>query len=973
MSSELENTKSLLSQWKSQNKKAKSQALISKIPEDVDIPLSRGQQRLWFLQQLYPNNSFYNHAESYSIKGNLNKNDLFKSLELIVEEHQILKACFPLNDGKAIIHIDKNFKLPISEIDFSDQSIKDAEQNATAYISEEITKPFDLNKGPLIRVTLIKLTEDHHILSLNLHHIIIDEWSMRDLGNLLADYYKKLSNNEQLEAQQPEIEYKDFAHWDINRDLPEQQIKYWKEKLKGELPNLDLQTDFKRPLQPSYNGQHHTMNLSTEDSNNVTTLAKQLGTTPFNVMLSVFYTLLHRYTKQTDILIGLPITNRAHKSLQSLLGFFVDTLVLRTTFNENDSFTELVSKVKTNTFEGFNNKDIPFDYLVKDIQPERSLSMNPFFQVMFVYNNEVASADFGSELKFEKEEDINLKSSKFDLTLFVNEKNGVLSTTFEYATDLFDTSTIERFSKHFQLLVKGIINNSESKLSELPMLTEQEAKLFNIAHKGNVQGPFEKYTAIHHIIEDMASKYPNATAVTYGSDALTYEELNEKANDLAQHILSKKQDNDNIIGLSIERSTKMIVGMLAILKAGCAYLPIDPEYPSQRIEFIIKDAKVNLMVTEANLEANFKPFGIDLVLVDQIKSTNPSIDLPKVSSSDLAYVIYTSGSTGNPKGVPITHQNIINSTAGRLDFYDNNPTAFLLMSSISFDSSKAGIFWTLCTGGHLVISEKRLEQDIDKISRIIEAQNISHTLMLPSLYNLVLEHSETSRLKSLTTVMVAGEACSITVCKNHFEKLPEANLYNEYGPTEATVWCIAHKITLKDLEKSSVPIGKPVANLGIHLLDSNLNPVPYGAVGEIYVSGISLSGHYINRPDLTEAAYFKDKNGLLLYKTGDIGRYDLNGDIEFLGRKDQQIKIRGFRVEIDEIEQTISNNAMINEAVVVVESSGASNLSIDYLDTDALTNLMNYHLSEQEINSLFESIESLSHKEKEYLLDQMSN
>ena len=295
------------------------------------------------------------------------------------------------------------------------------------------------------------------------------------------------------------------------------------------------------------------------------------------------------------------------------------------------------------------------------------------------------------------------------------------------------------------------------------------------------------------------------------------------------------------------------------------------------------------------------------------------------------------------------------------------------MSSISFDSSKVGIFWTLCTGGNLVISEKRLEQDIDKISRIIEAQSISHTLMLPSLYNLVLEHSETSKIKSLTTVMVAGEVCSITVCKNHFEKLPKTNLYNEYGPTEATVWCIAHKITPRDLEKTAVPIGKAVANIGIHLLDANLNPVPYGAVGEIYVSGIGLSGRYINRPDLTELAYLKDKNGLLLYKTGDIGRYDLNGDIEFLGRKDQQIKIRGFRVEIDEIEQTISNNTMINEAVVVVESSGASNLSIDYLDTDELTSLMNNHLSEQEMNSLFKSIESLSPKEKEYLLDQMSN
>ncbi len=376
------------------------------------------------------------------------------------------------------------------------------------------------------------------------------------------------------------------------------------------------------------------------------------------------------------------------------------------------------------------------------------------------------------------------------------------------------------------------------------------------------------------------------------------------------------------------------------------------------------------------MEDNLNPLGIDLVLVGHTTSVNEPVTLPKVLSSDLAYVIYTSGSTGNPKGVPITHKSIINSTAGRLDFYNNNPTAFLLMSSISFDSSKAGIFWTLCTGGNLVISEKRLEQDIDKISQIIETYHISHTLMLPSLYNLVLEHAEADKLKSLSTIMVAGEACSIAICKNHFETLPKANLYNEYGPTEATVWCIAHKIRPKDLYKISIPIGKPVANSGIHLLDSDLNPVPYGAVGEIYVSGIGLSGYYINRPDLTEAAYLKDKNSLLLYKTGDIGRYDLNGDLQFLGRKDQQIKIRGFRVEIDEIEQIINKNPMISETVVVVESSDISDFNLDNLenyDANTLSNLIKNHLSEQEMKSLFESVELLSIKEKEYVLDQMSN
>ncbi|WP_400077186.1 amino acid adenylation domain-containing protein [Winogradskyella sp. R77965] len=964
---------SLLSQWKKQKDKTPTAPAITKVPNGVNIPLSKGQQRLWFLQQLYPKNSFYNHAESYTILGDLNVGYLSKSFDLIIEQHNILKSYFPIEDGQTTIKVDEGFKFKINLIDYSEDALETAKQKASTFITEEIRTPFNLNTPPLIRVSLIKISEQHHILSINIHHIIIDEWSMRRLGNLLANYYTKLSKGDQfLEPKQLPIQYQDFAYWDQKRELPSHQIDYWKDKLSGTIPSLELPTDHKRPIQPSFTGEHYTSNLSEEDSEGLLSFSKKMETTSFVVTLSLFCTLLYRYTKQSDILVGLPITNRNHKSLQDLLGFFVDTIVLRAQFEEDNTFLELLSNVRQNTLEAFSNKEIPFDYLVKELLPTRSLSINPFFQIMFVYNNEEETVDFGTQLKFIKEEDIRLKSSKFDLTLFVNEKDGMISTTFEFATDLFKRSTIQRFSDHFNLLVKAIITDANVSISELPMLTLEEEVTFN-KDQVKIANAFENYSGIHNVIEDIATKSPDALAVTFGDESLTYKDLNDSATNLAHVLLSKKKAEDKIIGLSIERSTSMIVGLLAILKAGCAYLPIDPEYPSQRIDFILKDADVNYIITQDKLFPIFSDFNAELISSDSIEAINAQ-ELPQILSSDLAYIIYTSGSTGNPKGVPITHKNILNSTSGRLDFYDKNPAAFLLMSSISFDSSKVGIFWTLCTGGNLVISEKRLEQDIDRIATIIETHNISHTLMLPSLYNLIIEHSETNKLNSLTTVMVAGEACPVSLGEKHFSILPNVDLYNEYGPTEATVWCIAHKITEQDIERKTIPIGNSVANAEIHILDSKLEPVPFGVIGELYIGGTCLSGYYINREDLTQSAYLKNAKGATLYKTGDLAKYNSNGHIEFLGRVDQQVKIRGFRVELDEIENTITDSKMIKKAAVVIETANQNITTIDSdstIETSELAKLLNTHLNTNDINELLNSIELLDPNEKEYLLTQI--
>ncbi|WP_407557430.1 non-ribosomal peptide synthetase [Winogradskyella sp. 4-2091] len=973
MKSEIDKS-SLLSQWKKQKRNTPTLLKINKAPLGEAIPLSKGQQRLWFLQQLYPNNSFYNHAESYTILGELNFEFLSNSFDLIIEEQESLRSYFPIEDGQTTIKIASDFKLKINTVDFSTFQLDEAKQKVNDFIAEEIILPFNLNAAPLTRVSLLKLTEENHILSINIHHIIIDEWSMRHFINSLAEYYTKLSKGETIQPKELPIQYQDYAYWDQHRTLPTKQVDYWKHKLSGTIPVLELPTDYKRPLQPSYEGAHYSSLLSKEDSEGLLAFSKQMETTPFVVTLTIFYTLLYRYTNQKDILIGLPFTNRKDKSLQDLLGFFVDTIVLRTQFNEDNSFKELLSKVRKNTLDAFSNNDIPFNYLVNELLPSRSLSMNPFFQVMFVFNSDEKTSSNDYNIDFKKRNDIHLKSSKFDLTLFINEKDGQLATTLEYATDLFDESTIERFSAHFNNLVKAVISNSDNSIAELPMLTSDE-KMYFSKDNSSSNHIFKNFTGIHHIIEDIAKKNPDTIAVTFGSEKLSYKDLDKRATALAHSLLARKNVNDKIVGLSIKRSTDMIVGLLAILKSGCAYLPIDPDYPSQRIDFILKDADINCIITQQSLSPIFSEFKTDIITIETVEDINDTNKkLPLASNTDLAYVIYTSGSTGNPKGVPITQKNIINSTAGRLAFYDNNPTAFLLMSSISFDSSKAGIFWTLCTGGNLVISEQRLEQDIDGIAKIIEANKISHTLMLPSLYHLILEHSNTAKLNSLTTVMVAGEACSVAVARKHFLTLPNTDLYNEYGPTEATVWCIAHKVSELDIEHNKIPIGKSVANANVHILNSNLKPVPFGVTGELYISGTSLAGYYINRPDLTEKAYRKNEKNITLYKTGDLVKYNTDGNIEFLGRADQQVKIRGYRVELNEIETVLNENKMVKKAVVVAETTNKNISSIDTntaVEASELAQILIENLDSVEIKKLLHSVEVLDTNDKAYLFKQL--
>ncbi len=965
---------SLLAQWKKRQQESAVKG-IEKAPEDAPLVLSHGQQRLWFLQQLYPGNPFYNYSHRYDLKGVLDIENLSRALQIIYDTQDILRTTYELKDGipQAIVH--HQGQLNLKRIDLREHEDLEAETLASKEMNEDSLKSFDLTKGPLIRVSLLKLSEKNHILFITLHHIVGDKWSLEIFNQKLAKYYRNLSESKDEVFEKPSIQYQDYAHWQLKKPIDQSQLDYWTEKLSGEIPMLDLPKDFKAPLQPSFKGGLNSQLLDEKLSKKILSLASELDTTPYVLLLSVYYVQLFRYTQQNDILVGSPISNRNQKALEELMGFFNDTVVLRAKLETKMSFKELVAQVRNMTLEAFENNEVPFETLVKTLKPKRSLSTNPFFQVMFLYDSVENTPSFGTELEVSSETYAS-KVSKFDLTLFMYESNGSITSCFEYATDLFEGDTIDRMQKHLRLLLNGVVENPEQSISDILMITEEEKRLFfpeTYENRLLVNTP-KSLTAF---IDQASVNFSSKQAVVFKDKSISYEELNWKAENLAHYILEQKSNQEGIVALCMDRSLEMIIGMLGILKAGCAYLPLDSEYPSQRLNFMLNDAKVDLILTRRDTAPKLQNSSVALMNIDELDlNTNQSSNqLPDIQPDDLAYVIYTSGSTGQPKGVPITHSNIVNSTLGRTQFYGNDPESFLLLSSLSFDSSKAGVFWTLCTGGTLVISEKRMEQDINLLSQTIQNNNVTHTLMLPSLYNLLLDHASIDELESLELVMVAGEACSHLVCKKHFDTLPRVALYNEYGPTEATVWCVAHKIQKED-GVGPIPIGKPVAGAQVHILNDDLKHVPYGSIGELCVSGPGLTKGYINASTNMNASFAEIRlhpdtsQTRRIYRTGDLARYGKNGNIEFFGRKDQQVKVRGHRIEIDEIEKVILDSKVVEKVVVAIEGKEVNISGKDFgeIEMAQLLKMAKETIGIDGIEELLNDLENRKDSELEYLM-----
>ena len=884
---------------------------IPRRTESGPAPLSFAQQRMWFLDQLEPDSPLYNIHMGVELLGPLNVPVLQRSIAEILRRHEVLRTTFAVIDDRPVQVINKNagFKLPVNDLRELGESERRLRVNEWA--EEDARRRFDLTKGPLLRANLLRLGETEHVLLLTIHHIISDGWSVGVFVRELAALYEAYIAGRPSPLPELSIQYADFAGWQrdwLQGERLEEQLSYWRAQLAGAPSLLELPTDRPRPPLQSYKGGHETLRLSASLSRSLKELSRREGATLFMTLLAAFSTLLYRYSSQRDILVGTPIANRNRAETESLIGFFVNTLVFRTRLSEQTTFRELLVQVREMALEAYAHQDLPFEKLVEELQPERSLSHSPVFQVMLDLQNEpmhdlelhglrLAPLPFDSLM------------AKFDLVLTVSETEGRLSGQLEYNTDLFDAVTIERMAQHLECLLEHAVSNPDEQVSRLRLLTDDERQQI-LVEWNDTQVEDESETLIHELFERQAAAKPEAVAVVLNNKQLTYRELNERANRLAHYLRRLGTGPESLVAVCLERSAEAVVAILGVLKAGGAYLPLDPSYPRERLSWMLADAGAQTVITKEYLERN----------ADEIETQINADFETTISSENLAYVIYTSGSTGKPKGVLVSHGNLVHSAFARFRYYQEPLTSFLLLSPFAFDSSVAGLFWTLCQGGTLVIPEEDSHQDPAHLAELIARHSVSHLLGLPTLYELILQHARAGQLTSLRTVIVAGEPCPPELVQHHAETLPQAGLFNEYGPTEATVWSTVHPCDWPTGQRS-VPIGRPVANTQIYVLGPQLQPVPVGVTGEVYIGGDGVARGYLNHPDLSAERFvpnlFSVKPGARLYKTGDLARFLAGGNIEYIGRNDFQVKIRGYRIELAEIELTLAQHPNVRETVVL--------------------------------------------------------
>nr|AAZ03552.1 McnC [Microcystis sp. NIVA-CYA 172/5] len=904
-----------------------------------ELPLSYAQQRLWFLDQLEPNSPFYNISLALHLAGNLQVDVLEKSLQEIIQRHESLRTNFATVEGNPVQVIKPESNWQLTLVNGKDSPKYREEQEIKKWLEIHSHQPFDLANDSLIRATLLKLSDTEHFLLICLHHIVSDGWSMGVFIEELTTLYNAYTKGLEPPLQELPIQYADFAIWQreyLRGEIRENQLNYWQKQLAAAPALLHLPTDYPRPLQQSFQGDRIKCNLSPELSQGLNKLSREKGVTLFMTLLTAFQTLLYRYTGQTDILVGTPIANRTRSELAGLIGFFVNTLVLRTDLAGNPSFSELLKQVRETATDAYDHQDLPFEMLVEALQPERNMSYTPLFQVMFGLDNEPINEIALEGIKA-THQPLEFKTAKFDLSLSIQVKEAGLTAIWEYNTDLFDKSTIERLSGHFVNLLTGIIANPEQAISQLPLLTESETNQLLIEWN-NTQVDCPEYKCIHQLFEEQVKRTPEAVAVVYSEQQLTYNELNCRANQLAHYLQSLGVKPEQLVGICLERSLDMIVGLLAILKAGGAYVPLDPEYPTERLLYILQDAQIRVLLTQKHLIAGLPKHQSEIVCLDtdwsfitQAQESNPCCE---VQPENLAYAIYTSGSTGKPKGVMIQHSSVVNLAHGLHEaiyaHHQISPLRVSINASLAFDASVQQII-QLIYGHSLNIVPEKVRFDSHAMLSHLRQQKIDVLDCTPSQLRLLISVGLLESDNHPQSVLVGGEAIDESMWAT-LAKAENINFYNVYGPTECTVDSTICLITanLKPV------IGRPIAKVKTYILDEYLQPVPIGVPGELHIGGMGLARGYLNRPELTQEKFIPnpfEKDEVIpptplnkggnepskLYKTGDLCRYLPDGKIEYLGRIDNQVKIRGFRIELGEIETVLSQHNAVKTAVVIAQ------------------------------------------------------
>jgi amino acid adenylation domain-containing protein len=884
------------------------------------IPLSFAQQRLWFLDRLEPESSFYNVPVAVRLHGSLHPAALGAALREIVRRHEALRTRFPEVDGRPVQAVaDDNAAAPplLPGIDLAGLPGVRREAEAARLAADAGRRPFDLARGPLLRLALLRLGRAEHLLLAVFHHIVADGWSMGVFLRETAELYRAFTAGEPAPLPPLGLQYADFALWQrgwLTGEALDRQLAWWQGRLAG-VPPLALPTDRPRPATPAYRGARCPFALPPLLAAEIGALARREGATLFMTLFAAFSAVLGRWACQEALAVGTPVAHRTRTELEPLIGFFVNTLVLPADLAGDPTGRDLLGRCREAALGAYAHQDLPFERLVEELRPERDLARAPLFQVLLALQSTPLPAFDLPGLTLTPVE-VETGTAKFDLTLSVAEmpEGAGIMGWLEHDLHLFDPTTARRLAGHLAAALEGLAADPDRRLSALPLLAAAErhqllwewAEPAETLPEGGLGSP-----GIAERIAGQARRTPDAVAVAQGGREVTYRELDRGAARLAGTLRARGVGPEVTVAIHLPKSPEAVVAILAVLRAGGCYLPLDPAYPEERLAWLRQDARAAVTLGSKDCK-DFKD-------IKDCKDCKDLEDDALVPAESAAYILYTSGSTGRPKGVVVSRGNLLASTLARLEGYAPPVSAFLILPSFAFDSSVAGIFWTLLQGGTLVLPEEGEAADPVRLARLVAARRVSHWLSIPSLYSLLLDAAGPRQLRSLAAVIVAGEACPVGLPGRHCATLPGVPLLNEYGPTEGTVWATAGALPAGEGQK--VDIGRPIAGARVLLLDRALRPVPAGVPGELAIGGAGLARGYLGRPDLTAERFVPDPlataPGARLYRTGDLARWLSDGRIDLLGRLDEQVKVRGFRIEPGEIETALESSPGVIRAAVV--------------------------------------------------------
>jgi amino acid adenylation domain-containing protein len=939
---------------------------LRRAPRSGNPRLSFLQESLWFLDQMEPGSTAYSMPEAFRLTGPLEVEAFRRAVEELVRRHEALRTTFSMVDGEPVQVIAPEGNCHVPLVDLSDIAEGQREAAARERAEQDAATPFDLAAGPLLRVSLLKLRQDDYVLLLNMHHIISDGWSKVILAEELSVLYDAFLKGKPSPLPKLDFQYADYAQWQreyLQGAVLDRQIDYWKRQLDGAPALLELPIDKPRPPVISSQGRRIPFELSETLSAQLNELSRKEGVTLYQLLLTAFHVLLSRYCRQDDIVTGSPIAGRQQVEFEPLIGFFVNTLVLRSRVERKESFRDLLARVRETTLLAYQHQDLPFERLVEVLNPQRSRAYLPLFQVMFILQNNAPPSLALSGLSVEPfltESAV----SRFDLTLSLEERNGLLSGHLDYRDDLFNGKTIGRMAENFQALLEGIVANPGEQIGALPLLSEAEKRVLEewntpiLAHLGK--------RCIHQLFEEQADRTPDAIAVVYEEESLTYRELNEKSNQLAHRLQKHAVGPDVLVGMFFERSLEMVVTLLGILKAGGAYVALDPVLPQERLLYLIEDAQVAALVTQQSLAESLPATSTPTICVDsdsellQESTCNPTSGS---SPENLVYVMYTSGSTGKPKGVGIEHRQLVNYVFGLKERLGLTPGAsYATVSTLSADLGNTAVFSALAFGGCLhVIAQERILSG-DAMASYFMRHPIDCMKITPSHLAALQNVSDPSRVMPRRWLVLGGEASTLQWIDQLLNLVPGCAIFNHYGPTETTVGVLTFRVALDRPEtpSSTLVLGRPLPNSQMFVVDTDLRLVPIGVAGELLIGGAGVGRGYLRRSDLTREKFIRNPFGEgRLYRTGDLVRYLTDGNIEFLGRIDEQVKIRGFRVEIGEVESVLGQHPLVKACAVLATDDGSGEKRLvayvvgESLDADELRKHLKQTLPEFMVPSVF--------------------